>query len=446
MTQKFLIEGGRPLIGSIDLSGAKNVALKALAATLLTSEEVIINNVPRIRDLSFMMEIVKRMGVEVSLTGSHQLRVKASDIRNAKVDLDMGVHLRTSSMVIAPLLHRVGQAIIPNPGGCRLGARPIDRHIDGLKKMGAKINYKHEDGYFYAKASKLTGTTYHFKKNTHTGTETLLLAAVLAQGKTVLENAASEPEVDDLIKLLKQMGAEITRPLPDTIIINGVKKLHGATHTIMPDRNEAITIAIAAYITHGDITIHGTQRMYLESFFDKLSQAKAKWQEVDHQTTRFYWDKALQATDIVTSTYPGFMTDWQAPWSVFMSQANGESTIHETIFEDRFGYVDELKKTGAKITFYNPPVKSPERFYNFNWSDNKSHYFHAIRIQGPTKLHNAILNIGDLRAGATLVLAALGAKGESVLHGVEILDRGYEDLDGRLNKLGGKIKRLSDKG
>ena len=242
---KFIITGGIPLKGEIAVAGAKNVALKILVASLLTDDEMIIHNVPHIRDVALMLEVLGALGVRHARDG-HTVRVTHSHIHNAKVPLEVAARLRTSSMVLGPLLARYGEATTPNPGGCRLGARPIDRHIEALKEMGASITYNSKDGYFYAKTSGLHGATVHFSKNTHTGTETLILAAVLAKGQTVLNNAAAEVEIDDLIACLVSMGAKIQRVAPRTIVIDGVAKLHGTTYTIMPDRNEEVTFAIAA--------------------------------------------------------------------------------------------------------------------------------------------------------------------------------------------------------
>lgn len=439
---KFIINGGTPLRGEVSVSGAKNVALKALLASLLTDDEVVIENIPLITDFYLMVKIIKELGVEAKIFKEEdKIVLKNKGLQKFKVPLEMGARLRASSIIIAPLLARFGQAQIPNPGGCRIGARPIDRHIKGLEKMGAKISYHPEDGYFHAQAKKLIGTTYEFPKNTHTGTETLILAAVLAEGETILENAAQEPEVDDLIRLLNLMGAKIKRESSRKIVIKGVKKLSGAQFKIMPDRNEVVTFVIAALATKGEILIHETQRESLKAFLEQLDKAGGGWEPIDNNTTRFYFKGELRATDIVTAPHPGFMTDWQAPWAVLMTQAKGVSTIHETVFENRFSYAEELRKLGAKIEFFNPQVKNPEEFYNFNWEDNQPSYYHAIRIFGPTSLHNGVLEITDLRAGATLVLAALAAGGESFIYGIDHIDRGYERIEERLKKLGAEIKR-----
>jgi UDP-N-acetylglucosamine 1-carboxyvinyltransferase len=345
-------------------------------------------------------------------------------------------------MFLAPLLARLGKAIIPNPGGCRIGARPIDRIVDGLEKMGVKIQYDSKDGYFHALAPNgLAATTYKFSKSTHTGTETMLLASVLAKGKTVLENAAEEPEVDELIGLLNKMGAKITREEPRIIVIEGVSSLHGAEFTIAPDRNEVVTFAVAALITEGDIFIKDIKRKGLEEFLELLESCGGGIEE-KQSGIRFFYKGELKPSDVRTSFYPGFMTDWQGPWAVLMTKANGQSTIHETVYENRFTYVKELRKMGANIEFYKPEIVNPEDVYNFNIKDDKNKNIHAVKIFGPATLHNAALTIADLRAGASLVLAALAAKGESILFDIEHLDRGYEQFEQRLSALGASIKRV----
>lgn len=443
--EKFIIQGGKKLQGSVSVSGAKNVALKALVAACLTKDEVVIKNIPYISDLFVMKEIIEELGGQVEVK-DHVARVKMEHFTSHMVSLEKAAQTRTSSMFLAPLLTRVGEALIPNPGGCRIGARPIDRTIDGLCAMGIKIQYKSNDGYFHATSKNqhlehknLDGISYRFEKNTHTGTETLLLASVLAHGRSVLHNAAQEPEVDELITLLSGMGAKIKREDGRKIVIDGVEKLHGTTFTISPDRNEIVTFAIAAYITDGDIFVKGAQKKYLLEFLEKVQEAGGGFEEKKNGI-RFYAKDTLKATSVTTSFYPGFMTDWQGPWAVLMSKAIGQSTIHETIFENRFGYVEELLKMGAKINYYDPKVKNPKDFYNFNY-DEENKTPQSIKIHGKTNLHNAIVNASDLRAGATLVLGALAAHGTSILFGVERLDRGYEKFEERLQSLGADIRR-----
>lgn len=436
------MDGGIPLNGEITVAGAKNVALKACVAAILTDELVVIHNVPQIRDVEWMLEVVKSLGITIT-RNENTIKLKSSGNLLSRVPMEYGARLRTSAMVIGPLLARTGEAKIPNPGGCRIGARPIDRHIEGLKQMGAVIEYNPEDGYFYARAKKLEGVVIDFAKNTHTGTETMILAAVLAKGTTVLKNAAAEVEVDDLIKLLNGMGAKIRRVNDREIVIDGVKKLHGTEFRIMPDRNEEVTWAIAAAVSSGEVIVRDSRLEYLGAFIKPFVQAGGRVEKIDETTTKYSRERRdIQSVDIITAPYPGFMTDWQAPWAVLMTQANGVSTIHETVFESRFSYVGELKKMGAMIDFYDPVVTNPESYYNFNWTDRVDDYHQGIRISGPIALHNAVVTIDDLRAGATLILAALTATGESYIHGAEQVDRGYEKIEVRLRRLGARIRRV----
>lgn len=435
---ELIIEGGTPLKGEVEVSGAKNMVLPAVVAGLLTDEEVILENVPLISDLALMIKIARGLGADIKLT-NHTLILKAIDFKKHRIPLEIAAKLRTSFMMIVPLLARLGKAEIPNPGGCRIGARPIGRPIEGLETLGAKIAYDSTDGYFHASLNKFVGGSFKFEKNTHTGTEMLILAAVLASGQTVLENAAQEPEVDDLIRLLNQMGAKIKRTKPRTIVIDGVKKLSGTSYKIMSDRNEAVTFAVAALVTKGDIFVRGSQRENLRAFLEKLDEAGVGW-EPSETGTRFFYQRELKKTNVKTAPHPGFMTDWQAPWTLLMTQARGESEVCETIYENRFQYTQELVKMGAKISLFNPKISNPETFYNFDLADEKEDYRHAAKIVGPSPLHNAVLTIPDLRAGATLVLAALAARGRSYLAGVHHIDRGYENFAGRLKNLGANIK------
>lgn len=440
--QKFIVDGGQKLKGEVSISGAKNVVLKTMVAACLTEEEVTIENVPLISDFYIMTEIIRDLGGEVNIE-DHTVKIHLKNIKNTEISLDKAAEIRTSSMFLAPLLARGKQAIIPNPGGCRIGARPIDRIVEGLEKMGAIIRYSSSDGYFHAKTEGLVGTTYHFEKNTHTGTETLILAAVLAKGKTILENAAQEPEIDELITLINKMGASVKRVLPRTIVINGVEKLHGATHMVKIDRNEVVTFAVAAVITEGDVMVKKAEKTGIAAFIDALKKAGGGVEE-QKNGIRFYYKGALSSVDVTTAPYPGFMTDWQGPWAVLMTKAKGTSIVHEAVYENRFGYISELKKMGAHIELFNPKVLNPKEFYNFNIADDKEEYFHAVRIVGPTNLHNGVLTISDIRAGATLVLAALASNGQSVIFGIERLDRGYERFDERLRALGADIKRIEE--
>jgi UDP-N-acetylglucosamine 1-carboxyvinyltransferase len=438
--EKFVIEGGTPLVGEITNQGAKNVALKMSVAALLTDDPVILHNVPKIRDIFMMLEVLKALGVDAKWQ-DHSIELTHTKKGMTQVPLDVGARLRTSSLVLGPLLARFGSAMIPNPGGCRLGARPIDRHVKGLIAMGATIDYDSADGYFHATSKGLHGTTVTFEKNTHTGTETIILAAVLASGKTIIENAAQEIEIDDLIGFLHAMGANVRRTKPNEIVIEGVAKLHGTEYRIMPDRNEEVTWAIAAAVTRGNIIVHDSVPKHLSVFYDAFIKAGGIVESIDEKTTRYTVGQQIKAVDVTTLPHPGFMTDWQAPWAVFMTQAKGISTVHETVFESRFSYVKQLQKMGAKIEFFEPEVENPEALYNFNWQDKVEGSMQAIKITGPRKLHNGVVDIDDIRAGASVIIAAMAAEGESFVYRAETVDRGYEAIEERLRNLGGKIIR-----
>jgi len=436
MEKAYIIQGGKPLAGEIIISGAKNVATKAVIAACLTAEPVTLTNVPDISDIHALLEVIESIGGTVS-RNSDSVTITVQEIKNHKISLTEGARVRTSSLFIAPLLLRTGKALVPNPEGCRLGARSIERHIEALEKMGAVIEYKSEDGYYHASADGLLGTTYAFDKNTHTGTETLIMAATLARGVTVIENAAEEHEIDDLIKMLQSMGADIKRDGKRKIIVRGVEKLHGTTHAIVSDGNELVTFAVLSLLSGGNIYLQNADPSQVRPFLDAVRSVGGDY-EKSERGVRFFVKEKLSCSSVVTSIEPGFKTDWQGPWAILMTQAYGTSTIHEAIYENRFGYVSELKKMGAKISFYEPEVKDPEKFYNFNYDKNET-YLQAIKIIGPRKLHNAVVQISDLRAGATIVIAALIAKGESAVYGVEHLDRGYEEFDIRLKNIGADI-------
>ncbi|MBI3980370.1 UDP-N-acetylglucosamine 1-carboxyvinyltransferase [Candidatus Microgenomates bacterium] len=436
----YTVEGGYNLTGEVRVSGAKNVALKVLIASLLTDEEVLIENIPSISDVFSLIEMLKEIGVRIETDEKkHRLVVSAREIKRNKITSPHFSKLRASFLLMIPLLLRFREVEIPLSGGDKIGVRPIDRTIEGLEKMGAKITY--QDHSHLLQAKKLTGAKYTFKKNTHTGTEALVMAATLAWGETVLKNASEEPEVDELIRLLNDMGAKIKRLSSRKIVINGVKKLHGTKFTIISDRNEIVTFICATIFTRGKTVISPVEHLHLTHFYEKLSVAGAK---IEQRESRLFVNGAnsdLKGIDIVTSPHPGFMTDWQAPWAVLMTGAQGSSVVHEAVFEKRFGYISELNKMGAGIELFNPDVKNPELFYNFNLTDRGDN-FHAIRISGPKQLLGNELVIPDLRAGATLVLAALGSQGTSKLTGIEHIDRGYEKFEKRLSALGAKIRRV----
>ncbi|MBP9820261.1 UDP-N-acetylglucosamine 1-carboxyvinyltransferase [Candidatus Woesebacteria bacterium] len=434
----FVVTGGTPLHGSVRIGGAKNASFKLMIAALLADSESRLLNFSHISDVELVGKIISYLGGSVRQAGERALFIDPAGLKSAVINQEHGEQGRFSTMFIPALLHRFGHAEVPLPGGDKIGARPLDRHFDGLVAMGAEI--KQERGMYIAKASKLKGTTYRFSKNTHTGTETLILAAVKAEGTTILENAAEEPEIDDLIEFLNTMGARIRRINPRTIQIRGVSKLEGAIHKLIPDRNEAVSYACAALVTKGDVVIENAKAEHLGAFLKRLDDIRAGY-EVGNYGIRFYYKEPLQSTQVTTEVEPGFMTDWQPLWATLMTQANGASVIHETIHPNRFQYVDELVQMGASITKFNPEVTDPEKIYNFDLVNNRPEFYHAITIQGPTQLNSGQFQVMDLRHGATLISAALAASGTSRIEGIEHVDRGYESLDERLRSMGAQIVR-----
>lgn len=438
---KFIIKGGRPLKGAVRLGGAKNASFKLMIASLLTKGESRLLNFSTIADVEITKKIIESLGAKVENCGERTLFINGARIITSVVPKDLGLASRASTMFVGPLLARLKRAVVPLPGGDKLGKRPLDRHFAGLKTLGAKVKFT--NGMFEVTAPQLKGTYYKFPKNSHTGTETLIMTAVLAEGKTILDNAAQEPEVDDLISFLNKMGAKIKRIKPRKIEITGVKELRPAIYKIMPDRNEAVSYAVAAIATQGDIVVENAVKAHLLAFLDQLEKAGGGF-EFGNYGIRFFYKGRLKATDITTQPHPKFMTDWQPLWSVLATQSRGKTTIIETVALNRFQYVPYLQKMGAKVSFIQPAPKDPSKFYNFNLENDKPEFHHGIQIQGTVELKAVKARIPDLRAGATLVLAGLVAKGKTVLTNIEQIDRGYENLDGRLMELGAKIKRVKD--
>lgn len=436
---KYLIKGGKPLKGAVRIGGAKNSSFKLMIASLLAQGESRLLDISRIGDVEVTKKVIKSLGGGVKSPGEGTIFINPDKIDSFKIPKQLAYMSRGSMMFAGPLLARFGQADIPLPGGCKIGKRPVERHLEGLQALGAKLNY--HNCSVHISTDRLIGTKYRFDKNTHTGTETLIMAAVLASGTTVLENAALEVEVDDLIEFLNKMGAKIKR-LPDRVIkIEGVKKLKGVIHKAIPDRNEAVSYACAALATKGDIIIENACADHLTAFLEKVKQAGGGF-ETDDFGIRFWYKGPLKATKMITGPHPGFMTDWQPLWATLMTQAQGESEIIEAVYEYRFAYINDLNKMGAKIKTFNPDIKNPKSFYNFNLSDDTPGNKHAIKVQGPTSLSGVNLEVPDIRAGATLMLAALIAKGKSVLIDSGHIQRGYEDLDVCLKKLGADIEKI----
>ena len=424
---KFLIEGGRPLEGRVSIRGAKNAALPAMAAALLTDQRVVLRNVPRVRDIITLRSLLDELGVDSSIEheeNANRVEIQARKLLSPVAPYELVKQMRASVLVLGPLVARFGHARVSLPGGCAIGARPINLHLKGLEKLGAAITMEH--GYVDARADGLKGNAFYFDTVSVTGTENLMMAAVLAQGETVLENAACEPEVGDLASLLNAMGAHIEGAGTAKIRIRGVAKLHGAEHTIVPDRIEAGTFLVAGAITGGHLVLENTDPSHLAAVIAKLTEVGVKvdrnTDQREGQQLEVKGSEPLHAADIVTQEYPGFPTDMQAQYMALMTQANGSSVITETIFENRFLHALELVRMGADITV-----------------DGRR----AV-VRGKTKLSGASVQASDLRASASLVLAGLAAEGETFIDRVYHIDRGYEHIEERLTQVGARIRRISE--
>ncbi|HVP64199.1 MAG TPA: UDP-N-acetylglucosamine 1-carboxyvinyltransferase [candidate division Zixibacteria bacterium] len=421
---KFVIRGGTPLLGTVRVSGAKNAALPAMAASLLTDEQIVLENIPQVRDIETERRLLAAMGAEVELgygRAQHRTTICARKLsENPEASYELVKTMRASTLVLGPLVARMGFARVSMPGGCAIGARPIDLHIKGLEKLGATITQEH--GYVEARAKRLKGARIVFDKITVTGTEDLLMAATLAEGETVMENCAREPEVADLAALLNKMGAKIEGAGTSTIRVQGVEKLGGARHRIIPDRIEAATFIIAGAITGGDLVIAGCDPSHQTSLLDKLEEVGVKVR-LGEDSVRVIGDSAeLKGVDISTEEYPGFATDVQAQYMALATQADGTSIVTENIFENRFMHAQELCRMGANI---------------------KIEGRRAI-IRGRTPLSGAAVLASDLRASASLVLAALVAEGETIIDRVYHIDRGYEHIEEKLRGVGAQMRRIGE--
>jgi UDP-N-acetylglucosamine 1-carboxyvinyltransferase len=421
---KFVIRGGTPLLGTVRISGAKNAALPAMAAALLTDEPVILENIPQVRDIETERRLLAAMGAEVELgygRAQHRTTICAANLSaQPEASYELVKTMRASSLVLGPLVARVGFARVSIPGGCAIGARPIDLHIKGLEKLGAKIVTEH--GYIEARAKKLKGAHYSFDKITVTGTEDILMAAVLAEGETVLENCAREPEVVDLASLLVKMGAGIEGAGTSTIKVKGVEKLHGARHRIIPDRIEAATYILAGALTGGDLMLTDCDPTHLTSILNKLEEVGVTVKVGEDCVRVMGYAAPLTAADITTEEYPGFPTDVQAQYMALVTQASGTSIITENIFENRFMHAQELCRMGANI---------------------KIEGRRAV-VRGKSTLSGAAVLASDLRASASLVLAALVAQDETIIDRVYHIDRGYERIEEKLRGVGAQMKRIGE--
>ena len=413
---KLLIEGGARLSGEIAISGAKNAALPILCTALLTAEPVTYTNVPQLKDIGTLLELLGQMGVKVERAGD-TVTLDAAGLDNPVAPYEMVKTMRASILVLGPLVARCGEARVSLPGGCAIGARPVDQHIKGLQAMGADVRVEH--GYVHATVPRLKGARLFTDMVTVTGTENLMMAAVLADGETVIENAAREPEVVDLANCLVAMGAQISGAGSDVIRIRGVARLHGATHRIMPDRIETGTYLCAAAVTGGSVRLTGTSSCYLDAVIDKLMDAGCEV-ESERDAIRLRAPARLNAVSLRTAPYPAFPTDMQAQFMAINCVANGVAMIRETIFENRFMHAVELQRLGADIRIDG----------------------NTAVVQGVAKLEGATVMATDLRASASLVVAGLVAEGETTIERIYHIDRGYERLEDKLAALGAKVRRL----
>ncbi len=414
--QKLSIHGGVPLSGEVRVAGAKNAALPILAAALLTAEPLVVSNVPELNDVGTMLRLLERMGVGVRRE-EHGVALEAARVEPF-APYELVKTMRASILALGPLTARFGEARVSLPGGCAIGERPVDLHIKGLEAMGAEIAI--EAGYIHARAARLSGARIFMDTVTVTGTENLMMAACLADGQTILENAAREPEVVDLARCLIAMGARIRGHGTDVIVVDGLERLHGCRHAVMPDRIEAATFLAAAAATRGDVTLAAAPVASLDAVVDKLREAGAGI-EIDGERVRLRMGRRPRAVSVRTAPYPAFPTDMQAQLIALNAVAEGTALVTETIFENRFMHVQELRRLGARIDIEG----------------------NTAVVHGVERLTGATVMATDLRASASLVIAALVAEGETVIDRIYHLDRGYEHIEARLAQLGARIRRIS---
>lgn len=416
--QKLVIQGGITLNGEVSISGAKNAALPILCASLLTAETLKIENVPQLNDVTTMLALLRQMGIDITQDGKQGVELTAASLSNLVAPYEMVKTMRAAILVLGPMLARAGKAMVSLPGGCAIGLRPVDQHIKGLQAMGAEIKIDH--GYIHAHAKRLNGARIVMDLVTVTGTENLMMAATLANGTTVLENAAREPEVTNLADCLIAMGAKIYGAGSDTITIEGVRTLHGATHRVMPDRIETGTFLVAAAASGGEIYLRDTRADILTAVLEKLREAGATI-ESGQDWISLKMKGVLKSVNLRTAPYPAFPTDMQAQFMALNTVAEGTAIITETIFENRFMHAQELKRMGANIEVEGS----------------------VAIVHGVAHLDGTNVMATDLRASASLVLAGLIARGETTIERIYHLDRGYEHIDEKLTRLGAKVRRLN---
>ncbi|MEE2709880.1 MAG: UDP-N-acetylglucosamine 1-carboxyvinyltransferase [Gemmatimonadota bacterium] len=431
---QFVVEGPCRLQGEVTVPGAKNSISKLITASMLTDKPCEYSNVPAIADTADTLDICRALGTQFDTTEARLLQVRTKSVTNSEVPAEMALKNRLSVMMLAPLLHRTGEAIIHAAGGDRIGVRPVDFHLEAYRRMGADVQVV--DDVYHVRSQRLRGAEITLPYPSVSATENILLAAVLAEGRTYIRNAAIEPEIIDLALYLQKMGAIIDQQVDRTYVIEGVQTLTGATHEIIPDRFVSASLGAAALLTEGDVFVRQARQRDMLTFLNTIRRIGGSF-EIESDGIRFFRNGPLRALSMETSVHPGFMTDWQPPFVVLLTQAEGMSVIHETVFENRFGYVNQLREMGADIEVYDACLGgSGCRFAA------RGHRHSAV-VRGPTPLKGSNLEVPDLRAGFTQLIAATAAQGKSVLMGVEHIDRGYEHIDDTLRHLGASIERQS---
>lgn len=437
-----VVEGGKPLAGTIRVSGAKNSVLKLIPAAMFSNEDIVIENVPRMYNVQTDLEVIESIGGKYEWTGKNRLLLNGSKINSFEIPYELGSKYRTASLLSAPLIYRFGKASIPKPGGCKIGFRPINRWISTWEKLGIRVI--EDDKFVHLDGTQRKGDTeILFKTNTHMGTDNAILSSLSVSGEVVINNAAAEPEVDDLISFVNLMGAKVERTDDRRIKIIGANQFEGgfSPFTVMEDRNEVVTFIVGALVTGGNIIIKGANQTNLLAFVNVISKMGCKYEFSREELRVWRGNESLSPVNVTTAPHPGFMTDWQPLIALLVTLAEGESLVHDTIYTDRFGYVVDLNRMGAKITLHKPselglkPVVSDDSYDVEKMGEPKT----VAKIVGPSKLRGEKMNIPDLRAGATLILAALAADGKSELNGYENVSRGYEDFLSKISDLGGSI-------
>ncbi|MDP8924561.1 MAG: UDP-N-acetylglucosamine 1-carboxyvinyltransferase, partial [Chloroflexota bacterium] len=426
----YRIEGGTPLRGAIRASGAKNAATKQIVASLLTDEDVVLHNVPSIGDVAITIDVCRALGARIEWSGPSTLHIRAATVRGGDVPVAFSGLNRIPILLFGPLIHRYGTASVPLLGGDEIGARPIDFHLGALRKLGATVEL--DGDRWRASATRLKGALIELPYPSVGATESALLSSVLAEGTTVIQNAAVEPEIVDTILLLQKMGALIAVEVDRTIIVEGVPRLRGADHRMLADRIEVASFAAAAVATDGDVFIEGAEQGTIMAFLNALRRVGGEF-EVRPDGIRFFRGGELSSIALETDVHPGFATDWQQPFVVLLTQATGLSVVHETVYERRFGYTKVLRAMGATLELYNTCLGG--KTCRFRYGDHP----HSCLVQGPTPLTGTAMDIPDLRAGFSYLIAALVANGPSTISGAQYVERGYSAIPDKITRLGGRI-------